>query len=322
MERHIAKRLGMPCAVISAPVHVQDFPARYSPQMGFEGANVLFDTWVHPLMMGLEEHLLGDVPRGPRVPRRRRALASRRAAARRAPAAPRAAPQPAPGRTPAWAADAEKELRKIPFFVRGKARRNTERFAARARPRHRSPSRRCTMPKRISAAERRRRSASSIVTLDNHLASAVERARTALAPRDAGPRPHAPRRRRMGRRPGRARAPAGPTSRAADIVIATMLFMEDHVRGVLPDLRARRDACDAMVGCMSAGEVMKLTRIGRFTHGRPAAAAPLAFLKRLRGKPARTGTPAPARADEDAAAPAARSCASSPAPRRTCGPIS
>ncbi|MFM1856543.1 MAG: hypothetical protein RLZ83_1852, partial [Pseudomonadota bacterium] len=58
MERHIAKRLKVPCAVISAPVHVQDFPARYSPQMGFEGANVLFDTWVHPLMMGLEEHLL------------------------------------------------------------------------------------------------------------------------------------------------------------------------------------------------------------------------------------------------------------------------
>ena len=59
MERHIAKRHGIPCAVISAPVHVQDFPARYAPQMGFEGANVIFDTWVHPLMMGLEEHLLG-----------------------------------------------------------------------------------------------------------------------------------------------------------------------------------------------------------------------------------------------------------------------
>jgi light-independent protochlorophyllide reductase subunit B len=58
MERHIAKRLGVPCAVISAPVHVQDFPARYAPQMGFEGANVLFDTWVAPLMMGLEDHLL------------------------------------------------------------------------------------------------------------------------------------------------------------------------------------------------------------------------------------------------------------------------
>ena len=58
MERHIAKRLGVPCAVISAPIHVQDVPARHSPQMGFEGANVIFDTWVHPLMMGLEEHLL------------------------------------------------------------------------------------------------------------------------------------------------------------------------------------------------------------------------------------------------------------------------
>jgi light-independent protochlorophyllide reductase subunit B len=58
MERHIGKRLGIPCAVISAPVHVQDFPARYSPVMGWEGANVLFDTWVHPLVMGLEEHLL------------------------------------------------------------------------------------------------------------------------------------------------------------------------------------------------------------------------------------------------------------------------
>jgi light-independent protochlorophyllide reductase subunit B len=69
MERHIAKRLKVPCAVISAPVHVQDFPARYSPQMGFEGANVLFDSWVHPLMMGLEEHLLHDVPRRLRVPR-------------------------------------------------------------------------------------------------------------------------------------------------------------------------------------------------------------------------------------------------------------
>jgi light-independent protochlorophyllide reductase subunit B len=58
MERHIAKRLRIPCAVISAPFHVQDHPARFSPQMGFGGANVLFDTWVHPLVMGLEEHLL------------------------------------------------------------------------------------------------------------------------------------------------------------------------------------------------------------------------------------------------------------------------
>jgi light-independent protochlorophyllide reductase subunit B len=30
---------------------------------------------------------------------------------------------------PSWETDAEKELNKIPFFVRGKARRNTERYA-------------------------------------------------------------------------------------------------------------------------------------------------------------------------------------------------
>jgi light-independent protochlorophyllide reductase subunit B len=137
MERHIAKRLGVPCAVISAPVHVQDFPARYSPQMGFEGANVLFDTWVHPLMMGLEEHLLTmfrddfEFHDG--------AAASH--LGRSAPPAVQARPEPAPAAAEEsradnvvyvaeWAADAQKELSKIPFFVRGKARRNTERFAA------------------------------------------------------------------------------------------------------------------------------------------------------------------------------------------------
>jgi light-independent protochlorophyllide reductase subunit B len=131
MERHIAKRLGIPCAVISAPVHVQDFPARYAPQMGFEGANVIFDTWVHPLMMGLEEHLLamfkddfefkdGAVPSH---------LGAGHAAAPVVSVASVQPSIPAPETAVVWATDAEKELHKIPFFVRGKARRNTERFA-------------------------------------------------------------------------------------------------------------------------------------------------------------------------------------------------
>jgi light-independent protochlorophyllide reductase subunit B len=47
-----------------------------------------------------------------------------------APAVAEAAPEPAAALTLVWSADAEKELRKIPFFVRGKARRNTEQFAA------------------------------------------------------------------------------------------------------------------------------------------------------------------------------------------------
>jgi light-independent protochlorophyllide reductase subunit B len=163
MERHIAKRLKLPCAVISAPVHVQDFPARYSPQMGFEGANVLFDSWVHPLMMGLEEHLLTmfrddfEFHDGAAASHLSHAGAPATPAHTATPpseaqSAPQAAPQPevtllpahaaAPGTGPAaapadpaanaaqWAPDAQKELQKIPFFVRGKARRNTERFAA------------------------------------------------------------------------------------------------------------------------------------------------------------------------------------------------
>jgi light-independent protochlorophyllide reductase subunit B len=172
MERHIAKRVGVPCAVISAPVHVQDFPARYSPQMGFEGANVLFDTWVHPLMMGLEEHLIGmfrgdaefhedaapshlggagsararvaaaavgatersgdaTTPTGAPVETESSNEAqSRHAASVEADLAIATAAQTSAQSIAAvWGVDAEKELRKIPFFVRGKARRNTETYA-------------------------------------------------------------------------------------------------------------------------------------------------------------------------------------------------
>jgi len=126
MERHIAKRQGVPCAVISAPVHVQDFPARYSPQMGFEGANVIFDSWVHPLMMGLEEHLIhmfrSDFEFNDKAAPSHLGHGS---------AKPLVAEAPAPKASPGgWTPDAERELQKIPFFVRGKARRNTERFAA------------------------------------------------------------------------------------------------------------------------------------------------------------------------------------------------
>ena len=144
MERHIAKRLGVPCAVISAPVHVQDFPARYSPQMGFEGANVIFDAWIHPLMMGLEEHLLSMFREDSEF--KNGASPSHLGVHTAAPDpirtdAPAQANVELPGRDEifvpsgepdevfVWTPDAEKELKKIPFFVRGKARRNTERFA-------------------------------------------------------------------------------------------------------------------------------------------------------------------------------------------------
>ena len=164
MERHIAKRLGVPCSVISTPIHVQDVPARYSPQMGFEGANVIFDAWVHPLMMGLEEHLLqmfredfefGDgatpshlhsvAPMKPEASSS--AMGAEPTGVVMTPVVPESARTPVHTSTattaaeepavdaavqaaaPTWSADGEKELGKIPFFVRGKARRNTEKYA-------------------------------------------------------------------------------------------------------------------------------------------------------------------------------------------------
>jgi light-independent protochlorophyllide reductase subunit B len=129
MERHIAKRLRIPCAVISAPVHVQDFPARYSPQMGFEGANVLFDTWVHPLVMGLEEHLLHMFRDDFEFNDAAGASHLGGHGASEAKVEPVVADM-AETTDIIWTGEAEAELRKIPFFVRGKARRNTERFAS------------------------------------------------------------------------------------------------------------------------------------------------------------------------------------------------
>jgi light-independent protochlorophyllide reductase subunit B len=142
MERHSAKRLGIPCAVISTPLHVQDVPARTSPQMGWEGANVIFDTWVHPLMMGLEEHLIGmfrhdfefvdghlshlegaSAPAHPAAPDASAGLPASAPAA-----APVATVLPGNGAL-VWSPDGEAELAKIPFFVRGKVRKNTEAYA-------------------------------------------------------------------------------------------------------------------------------------------------------------------------------------------------
>ena len=68
----------------------------------------------------------------------------------------------------------------------------------------------------------------------------------------------------------------------ADVIVASMLFMEDHVRAVLPALEARREHCDAIVGVMSAGEVVRLTRLGSLKMD-GSDKGPLAMLKRLRG---------------------------------------
>ncbi|MBK8639539.1 MAG: magnesium chelatase subunit H [Chromatiaceae bacterium] len=68
-----------------------------------------------------------------------------------------------------------------------------------------------------------------------------------------------------------------------DIIMVTMLVMEEHILPVLPTLQARRDACDAMVVCMSAAEMMRLTRMGGFRMD-GTGGGPMALLRRLRGK--------------------------------------
>ena len=75
----------------------------------------------------------------------------------------------------------------------------------------------------------------------------------------------------------------------ADIVVAGMLFLEDHFLPILDDLRQRRMHCDAMICMASATEVTQLTRLGQFDMSKPAS-GPMALLKKLRGNKEKAST--------------------------------
>jgi magnesium chelatase subunit H len=122
-----------------------------------------------------------------------------------------------------------------------------------------------------------------LVTMDSHLAGAADRANRKLARQLPGLQFSVHAAAQWNDDPAALTRCQADIARG-DIVIVTMLFMEDHFLPVLPALRARRDHCDAMVCAMSAGEVTKLTRMGKFDMAAPATGA-MAFLKRLRGKP-------------------------------------
>jgi magnesium chelatase subunit H len=305
MERHIGKRLGIPCAVISAPVHVQDFPARYSPQMGWEGANVIFDTWIHPLVMGLEEHLLamfredfefhdaaGPSHHGGHAPKPVRGDGdagpggrgrSRRAYFGKDEGRMGSAPAETGSDVMVWLADAERELKKIPFFVRGKAKRNTEKPTPPSAVLARSASTPFTKRRPILRGDGDHIPGYRvvIVTLDSHAAGPAARVSERLSGEFPGLKRFGPCRRRMGREPGRA-GEARSAVRHGDIVIANLLFIEEHITAILPDLQARRDGCDAMIGVISAREVVQLTRMGELDMMKPAT-GPMKLLKKLRG---------------------------------------
>ncbi len=147
------------------------------------------------------------------------------------------------------------------------------------------------MPKPTTAAETPATTAKIrlvVVTMDTHLAGAVERAQKTLASEIPGLTMafHA-----ASEYAGNDAAIARCCDdiAQADIVVAGMLFLEDHFLPVLPALQARRNHCDAMICMASATEVVKLTRLGQFDMAKPAS-GPMALLKKLRGNKEKQAT--------------------------------
>ena len=146
------------------------------------------------------------------------------------------------------------------------------------------------MPKRITPADPTPIRV-VVVTMDSHLAGAADRAHDALRRDLPGLELVVHAADEWGHDETALAACRDDIARG-DIVIATMLFLDDHIRAVLPDLAARREHCDAMLCCLSAGEVVRLTRLGKLSMAGDGTGA-LAMLKRLRG--GRSGSPSSGR---------------------------
>lgn len=128
----------------------------------------------------------------------------------------------------------------------------------------------------------------AIITMDTHLSSATERARYALKKKIPGLELsiHAASSWTVD---SKALDSCIHDIETADILVVTMLFMEDHYKPVFDVLKARRNNCDAMVCAMSAGEIVGLTRMGGFDMGKPASGL-IGLLKRLRGNKEKSQT--------------------------------
>ena len=119
-----------------------------------------------------------------------------------------------------------------------------------------------------------------IITLDNHLSGAIERARARFEREQPGVSIafHAAADWDDQSRLDAARADIA----CGDIIVTSMIFLEDQIRAIKPALEARREACDAMVNLMSASEIVQLTRMGDYRMDAPPK-GPLGWLKKLRG---------------------------------------
>ena len=109
MERHIGKRLDIPCGVISAPVHIQNFPLGYRPFLGYEGTNQVADLVYNSFTLGMEDHLLEIFGGHDTKQVITKSLST--------------------DSNLTWTDDGLGELNRIPGFVRGKIKRNTEKYA-------------------------------------------------------------------------------------------------------------------------------------------------------------------------------------------------
>ncbi len=69
---------------------------------------------------------------------------------------------------------------------------------------------------------------------------------------------------------------------AADIVVANLLFIEEHVTACLPELQAARARCDAFVGVIADPQIVKLTKMGDLDMMKPATGI-AKIMKKLRG---------------------------------------
>jgi magnesium chelatase subunit H len=120
-----------------------------------------------------------------------------------------------------------------------------------------------------------------VVTMDSHMAGAIGRVETELKRELPGLSVTIHTADEWGNDPALL-AECRADIAGGDIVVATMLFLDDHIQDVLPALRARRDHCDAMLCCVSASEIVKLTKLGRVDMTVESTGA-LALLKRMRG---------------------------------------
>ncbi len=120
-----------------------------------------------------------------------------------------------------------------------------------------------------------------IITLDSHAAGPGRRAMDVLATDYPGLDLQIHAAAEWGETPGAFEA-AEEAVRNGDIIIANLLFLEEHVARILPALRARRDHCDAMIGVVADAEVVKLTRMGTLDMTAPPSTMGK-LMKRLRG---------------------------------------